>query len=167
MSDATEFEIWKSIPIDPWEGFYEVSNRGRVRLAPRIVPSRNINGYPTVSLRKQGYKYTVGVHRLVAAAFIRPPEQDEVVNHINADRSDNAIENLEWVSQGENCRHTAKLGRTVKGASHPWAKINPEIALQMRADGAGLRAIAARFGCSHTAVSAFLKKSRQASSAPT
>ena len=103
-------EIWKDI-----EGYpgYQVSNKGNVRSlnywhkAGKIqVLKPNFNGqhYLKVCLRKEKKNYTRVVHRLVALAFIPndDPEHKTQVNHINEDKTDNRVCNLEWVTPKEN-----------------------------------------------------------------
>jgi len=113
-------EIWK--PIEGFEGRYEVSNLGNVRSLDMIVNNgykdylkrgrvlvKTISGYGKyhkVHLCDgiSGFKQ-MRVHRLVANAFIPNPENKETVNHINGDKQDNRVENLEWATQAENNRH--------------------------------------------------------------
>ena len=101
-------EIWKD--IEEFEGFYQVSNLGRVR---RIFnkkyfirkPSLNIYGYYQVRLSKQNNVKTRLVHRLVALAFIPNKLNKSEINHKNAIKTDNRVENLEWCTRQENQEH--------------------------------------------------------------
>lgn len=101
-------EKWR--PIKGLEGKYEVSDVGRVRSLvfgkPKIMCQTNGLGYQMVNINKK----PIGVHRLVAEAFIPNPENKPFVNHINGDRRDNAVENLEWVTPQENITHSVKTG---------------------------------------------------------
>lgn len=115
-------ENWKAIP--GFEGRYEVSDHGRVRSLPHEVAIGNgaerttrghllklqqaRNGYLMVSLGRR-YKH-MGVHRLVASAFLPNPEELPEVNHRNLNKTDNRVENLEWVSKHENMDHAHKTG---------------------------------------------------------
>lgn len=100
-------EVWK-----PIEGFpsYEVSNFGRINnirrkreLNPGIDGS---NGYKTVNLYDEtGRIHKKYMHRLVAEAFIPNPENKRTVNHIDCDKTNNRIDNLEWATDSENMRH--------------------------------------------------------------
>lgn len=112
-------EIWK--PVFGYENYYEVSNKGNVR---SIGNFQMCNGgkrpicYLTKNVHKQGYLFVrlykdkkqkcFFVHRLVAKAFI--PEQKEklFVNHIDGNKSNNNVENLEWCSRSENIMHAYK-----------------------------------------------------------
>ncbi len=154
-------EEWRPIPIRPWTGYYEISNLGRVRVAPRIIPPRNIGGYPTVNLRSNGSAHTVRVHRLIASAFIRPPRKGEVTNHINANRADNRIENLEWTTPKGNTEHCMKLRRFRFGTEHPLGKIDHNVAFAMYKDGIAVREIARHFKVTNQAVFQMIKRAKK------
>lgn len=126
--DQLEFsfseEIWK--PIVGYEGFYEVSNKGRVRSLKRKVSnghgfyikegrvlamSKTTTGYWKVELKKSGEKRrSMKVHRLVAFAFIPNPENKPNINHIDGNPLNNEVENLEWCTQKENLLHATRNG---------------------------------------------------------
>ena len=55
------------------------------------------------------------LHRIIAEAFIPNPNNKKVINHINCNKKDNSIKNLEWCTQSENCLHSVKLGRWTQG----------------------------------------------------
>ena len=122
-------EVWK--PIDGYDGIYEVSNMGRVRSLDQKVfnrvlgefirkgqilkPVPNSNGYLRVSLGYKKPKKRFFVHRLVAKAFI-PNDNPEknCVNHKDFDYTNNAAENLEWVTHLENVNYSYKKGRYIR-----------------------------------------------------
>ena len=67
-------------------------------------------GYITVRINKNGQSSTQFVHRLLAAAFIPNPNNKPFINHINGIKTDNRLENLEWVTHAENIKHAYKTG---------------------------------------------------------
>lgn len=101
-----QYKIIKDFPK------YEVSNWGNVRNAEsKIILSKRLttNGYYRVNLRLGNCKYEKptarNVHRLVAMAFIENPAQLPYINHIDGNKLNNAVENLEWCSAQENSKH--------------------------------------------------------------
>ena len=105
-------EIWKDVV--GFEGVYQVSDLGRVRNSRGMIMKffTNNSGYFCIKL-SVGNGKTKGflAHRLVAAAFLGEPEGNLVVNHINFDRLDNRLSNLEWCSTSENLEHSRAAGR--------------------------------------------------------
>ncbi len=105
-------EEWRDIP--GYENFYQVSNFGNVRSIRfnkiRNMKSWDSKGYRVVELCINNNRYTVGVHQLVALAFIPNPENKPEVNHKDRNRSNNNVENLEWVTQSENVAHAYRNG---------------------------------------------------------
>lgn len=89
-------ENW--LPIEGYEGLYEVSDLGRVRNRRGIIMKLHDNGhgYFTVGLYKNGKAKHLYIHRLVATAYIPNPDNLPQVNHKNEDKTDNRVENLEW-----------------------------------------------------------------------
>lgn len=111
-------ESWRDVP--GYEGFYEVSNLGRVRNSrTRHVLKNTATQYRggsyrySVSLCKRGKQSTKKVHRLVAMAFIPNEGGKREVNHIDGNPLNNYAENLEWCTGSENMEHAYKNGLTV------------------------------------------------------
>ena len=119
-------ETWK--PIAGYEELYEVSDLGRVRSlgndGTRVLKGSKLkNGYLNVCLSKNGNKKTYSIHRLVALTFIPNPNDLPQVNHINEDKTDNRVVNLEWVSAKENCNHGTRNERMGKTKSIPLVQL--------------------------------------------
>jgi hypothetical protein len=103
---------------------YQVSNLGKIKSLRREVPCNkgkrlieekilkytlSNKGYYQIQLTKNSKYYQKTIHRLVAEAFIENPENKEQINHIDADKTNNKIENLEWVTRKENMKHACNL----------------------------------------------------------
>lgn len=116
-------EIWK--PVKGYEGYYSVSNFGRVKSENRVIKDANGKsfnkksriialtdngkGYKIASLSKDGRR-NFYVHRLVAINFLVCKEDQIEVNHIDGVKSNNKLNNLEWCNKKENMTHAYKTG---------------------------------------------------------
>jgi hypothetical protein len=145
----------KWLPVDGYACIYEVSNLGRVKslarprktkgggtamLPERIkIPSKSREGYISQILYIDSVYKRFYVHRLVAIAFLENPKNHPQVNHIDGDKENNSIENLEWCSPSENCIHAIREGlyQNAKGESSGAAKISEADVLRIRELAAG------------------------------
>lgn len=116
-------EIWKKIL--EYEGLYEVSNTGKVRdLKGNIKPMyKNNKGYLCLSLYYNGKTYHPTIHRLVAKAFIPNPDNYSQINHIDCDKDNNIVDNLEWCNQRYNYDEGMKTFQYSKNEEHYFAKL--------------------------------------------
>ena len=125
-------EIWKAIP--GYEGYYEVSDQGRVRSVERVVEYRDGRvfhyrsrvlrpgysknyGYYQVHLNRYNVGKMVSIHRLVALVFIPNPKGYNVVNHKDENPLNNKAENLEWCSFQYNVAYGTKFERGYKNGA--------------------------------------------------
>lgn len=138
-------EIWKDIP--GYEGYYQVSNIGRVRSLDRYdIIGRRIKGkfiafhthhkgYIKVRLTKNKIKKGKFVHILVATTFIGPIPSGMQCNHKNGKKSDNRPENLEYCTASENMLHSHRvLGKVsnLQGEKHWAAKLTKNDVIKIR-----------------------------------
>lgn len=100
-------EIWKPYK----DGYYLVSNLGRIKNIKGIhlKGTKQKNGYTLVHLRKQDDEMML-FHRIVASVFIPNPDNLPQVNHIDGDKTNNSVDNLEWVTAKENIHHSFEMG---------------------------------------------------------
>lgn len=154
-------EEWR--PCPGYEGIYSVSSCGRIRRdlggqrvrAGRIL--RQSRGGPAKSylyacLSRDGRALSKRVHGLVAAAFLGPRPPGKEVNHLDGNGTNNSLENLEYVSHGENERHAVAMGLKAIGTRHGLAKLNDRLVREIRASSESSRSVARRLGVSKTTV---------------
>lgn len=111
-------EIWKD--IKDYEGLYQVSNLGRVKRVTtgRVLKAlKHKGGYSMVTIYKNNVMSTKTIHRLVAEAFIPNPENKPQINHIDENKTNNMVSNLEWVTSKENNNHGTRNKRASKAIS--------------------------------------------------
>lgn len=118
-------EVWKD--IEGFESFYQVSSAGRIKsLSRKIIRKRSsveetlperimsvkkrTNYYPKVSLSKNGKVRYFKVHKLVALAFLQKDSAKNQVNHVDGDKTNNNVANLEWISPSDNIKHARDSG---------------------------------------------------------
>jgi hypothetical protein len=132
-------EIWKD--INGLEGSYQISNKGKVRSLTRVIVWKDRNrkstfkgglvktfkdkyGYLQVKLQTKNRQTGYSVHKLVATAFIPNPFNLPLVNHIDTDKTNNVVDNLEWTTPKGNTAHAVKNG--VHANMRKGKKLTPE-----------------------------------------
>ena len=165
-------EVWKDIP--DFEGSYQVSNMGRVRSLDRVVTFKNgrkrkfkggtlkpyVNkstGYKELSLSSDGRRNTKTVHRLVLEAFKPHVNMSDLdVNHIDGNKLNNHLINLEWLTRRDNMLHAQDIGladnRGERGSNAKLSNANVLEILQRLDAGGSHRDIALDYGVSRSCI---------------
>jgi hypothetical protein len=166
-------ETW--LPIPGWEGWYEVSNRGGVRSVTRraggnggrtvrgrvLRPHLTTRGYMQVALWAKGRSAKRLAHTLVLLAFVGPPAAGHECRHLNGVRNDNRLENLAWGDRRTNMADKYAHGTQPVGEAVLTSKLTEADVREirrLRADGASLKAIAAKFGIDFAHVSSIARR---------
>lgn len=160
-------------PVKDLEDLYEVDEFGNVYALPRekrtptttfiskerkLKPYNNGYGYMLVDMRKDGKRYMRVVHRLVAEAFIPNPNNLPQVNHIDGNKNNNCVTNLEWCTCSENQQHGFDTGLKPQSSKHPFSKLTEEDIRYIRkyykpnTRGFGMRTLAKKFGVSDSTI---------------
>lgn len=154
----------KYIPIKGFDGFYEISNFGKVKSIIRnqtksrnrpttkkekiLKWSYNPQGYPYITLTVNWKRKIIFIHRLIAENFIPNPNNYNVVNHLDGDKNNCNVFNLEWTTHSLNLKHAYDNGLRKR-------KINPtqklEI-LQLRNQGLTYCKIAEIYNVTHNVI---------------
>lgn len=133
-------EIWRT--VEGFEGYYEVSNLGRVRSVDRVdnmghfqkgkllVGGIDSYGYKKVGLCKNGKVKTITVHRLVAETFIPNPDNLPCINHKDEDKNNNTVWNLEWCTVEYNDNYGTRNEKIAKTKSIPVLQIKNGIVVK-------------------------------------
>ena len=136
-------EEWRAVV--GYEGYYEVSNLGRVKRR-KILKHDIVFGYSRVTLcinNKPKHYYS---HCLVAKAFIPNINNKPFVNHIDNNRQNNIVSNLEWVTQQENINYCIKQGRNTKGEMQGVSSLKNIDIHYIRNSGLPTKELAVKYG---------------------
>jgi hypothetical protein len=175
-ADLDAFVDREWFPVAGYEGQLEITRQGNVRRCRRVVRSRYNStrvlptrvmrpfvlnsGYPAVQIKRGSKRKNLLVHRMLAEAFIPNPSGKPCINHIDGNKANFDLSNLEWVTHQENIRHAIATGLMTPPASGPGdqspaAKLNWEKVREIRASLAAGRtqeSLAKRFGITKGAI---------------
>lgn len=148
-------------PIKGFEGLYCVDEKGNVfsMITNRsrrmgILKPYEKNGYLAVNLYNGGKLYHRYIHRLVAEAFIPNPNEYKEVNHIDCDKKNNSIHNLEWVNRKKNLKHAYENGLKRTGENHGMHKLNSLDVINIRRSNESQNTLAKQYNISQSTISA-------------
>ena len=150
------------VAVKGYEGRYEIDKQGRVfschsnDIKKKILVPYKKNGYLAVNLFKGGKSKHYYIHRLVAEAFIPNPNNYLEVNHIDCNKHNNSIENLEWCDRTQNLKHSYDKGLKRTGELHGMHKLKKDEVAEIRSLIGVIpqREIAKKFNVSQPTVSA-------------
>ena len=143
-------EIW--VDIKGYEGLYQISTKGNVKSLERLVSTKggalrkvseklrentfDKDGYHRIALHKEGKRSMKFVHRLVAIGFIENPDNLPQVNHKDGVKSNNCVDNLEWVTEKENAIHSYDIlgNKAANRESNGSAKLTEEAVQDIRSN---------------------------------
>jgi len=165
----SESEIWK--PVVGYEGFYEISNLGRLKSlrcwahgkicylkSPKIIKTfiNPTTGYECFVFGEWGRFKTMrfNIHRLVAMSFIPNPYNLPEIDHVDGNKLNNRVDNLEWVTRETNIQRAFKLGLIPiqRGEECHNAKLNNELVLMIFNSKTGPRKLSRELGLSYSSV---------------
>jgi len=168
--DTRDGEDWVDVP--GLEGRYQASSLGRLRWVGPVIGKAyplkivtghaNQDGYYQLRPYPRPDRRQIRVHQLIALAFLGPCPDGLEVNHIDGDRTNNAPNNLEYVTHADNVRHSWALGNCERrGEANGRAKVS-EAAVQairtLHADGVPRKALADSFGVSSGHINAIVSR---------
>ena len=137
-------EIWRD--VEGYEGYYKVSNFGRVKnlerkvkghpgintIKEKILKSQKQHGYRSVTFSVKNSPKLFLIHRLVAKAFLPNPENKTQINHKDFDRSNNHVDNLEWATRIENVEHAYIRGHYTIGEKNGMSVLTDAQVIQIK-----------------------------------
>ena len=132
-------ERW--LPVVGYEGWYDVSDYGRVQrvkagagtwLGRMINGSLDSHGYLHLTLYNDGVKHQHRIHRIVTEAFLGECPDGKEVNHLDGDKTNNRIDNLEYVTRLENVHHAHMIGIGPRGERHGSSKLTEDDVREIR-----------------------------------
>ena len=163
-------EIWNN--VIGYENWYSISNLGRLRRdfgnngtrSGKIISTKTLtsNGYPCASLCKNGIIKTHNIHKLVCMAFFGKPKNGFQINHIDGNKENNILSNLEYCTQSENQLHRFRILKKGRGSSHGQSKLTEKQVLKIRKlykdTNISQEALAIKYNISQTNISTIVRR---------
>lgn len=159
--------------LKEYEDSYQISDFGRIFTKRRLignqihygkelVPQITSDGYLKVTLSKNGISKKYYLHRLVAIQFLDNPNNLPQVNHIDGNKFNNIVTNLEWCTKQENQNHAIRTGLMQRGQNRPSAKLTESQVLEIYKLKGILKAqdIAEQYGVSKNTINCILRGSK-------
>ena len=156
-----------------YENSYQISDSGRVFTKRRLIgnqiyygkeltPQLTSDGYLKITLSKNGKSKKYYLHRLVAIQFLDNPNNLPQVNHIDGNKINNSITNLEWCTKNENQNHAVRTGLMQRGQNRPSAKLTEKQVLEIYKLKGVLKGqdIADKYGVSKNTINCILRGSK-------
>jgi hypothetical protein len=151
-------EQWK--PVNGYEGWYEVNQNGVIKRVRSGTGTQckilkfyvDTKGYKSHTLTKSGIQRNHLTHRIVAKAFMQNPENKPCINHIDSNRLNSKVSNLEWCTYKENTQHCIVSGRfnsqahSLKGEKNPKSIITTEQVREIRKSKLSLKELSVIYG---------------------
>ena len=144
------------LPVKGYEGLYEIDSNSNVYHRKGVLKPFAKNGYLAVNLTKDKICKHYYVHRLVAEAFIPNPNGFKEVNHINCDKHDNSVDNLEWCDRKHNLNHSYEHGLKRRGETHGMHKLSENDVVYIKSNRGIIpqKTLAERYGVKQCTISA-------------
>jgi len=146
-------EIWKQ--VKGYENNYVCSSNGEVKNIKRnkLLKPNKSSIYYCVDLCKNGEIKRHFIHRIVAMAFHENPQNKPQVNHINGNKLDNSVNNLEWVTRSENQLHSIRIGlRHTRGEKNSQSKLNRNTVLEIYNSNETLSELSLKYNVSKSTI---------------
>ena len=128
------------------------SNKGKNKSFRKLSWRKARHGYACVGIHKEKKQYTKYVHRLTALAWIPNHKNKDEINHIDGNKTNNNIKNLEWVTKSENAKHSTVVLKNNIGSKHKLSKLTEDQAKEIKSIDGKHRDIGKKYGISHCMV---------------
>lgn len=158
--DAKQIKNFSNYYITPNAELYSTARGGVRKMKPHY--DKKVTYYRVSIVSDSGEKKSLLLHRLVALTYLEKPEGDYEVNHIDGNKTNNCLSNLEWVTRSDNLKHAYSLNlKTVEGTANPRCLLTEEQVVEIYSklmDGEKNTVLAKAYGVEKTAILSIKKK---------